>query len=76
MSNKIVIMRNGKTTEYRGWRAWLVGAAAFVMTFAVLAGVVFLLLGIAAGIGALLLLLIPAAIVLSVLAWAFGGRLE
>jgi hypothetical protein len=73
MTNKIIITRNGETRVYTGWRAWLMGAAAFVVTFAVLALVTFILLGIAASIGALLLLLVPAAIVMAALAWAVGG---
>jgi hypothetical protein len=75
MSNKIIISRNGQTRVLTGWRAWLIGVAAFVVAFAVLALVVFLLLGVAASIGALLLLLIPAALVMGGLAWlADGGR--
>ena len=73
MSNKIIITRNGETRVYTGWRAWLMGTAAFVVTFAVLALVTFILLGIAASIGALLLLLVPAAIFVAALAWAVGG---
>jgi len=73
MTNKIIITRNGETRVYTGWRAWLMGAAAFVVTFAVLALVTFILLGIAASIGALLLLLVPAAIVMAALAWVVGG---
>lgn len=73
MATRIVIRKNGETTVYTGWRAWLMGAAGFAVVFAVLALVTFVLLGIAATVGALLILLIPAAIVMSVLAWAFGG---
>jgi len=74
MSNKIIVSRNGETRVYTGWRAWLMGAAAFVVTFAVLALVVFVLLGVAASIGALLLILIPAALVMGGLAWLVDGR--
>ena len=75
MSNKIIISRNGETRVCTGWRAWLMGAAAFIVAFAVLAMVVFVLLGVAASIGVLLLLLIPAALVMGGLAWLMdGGR--
>ena len=73
MSNKIIITSKGEMRVYTGWRAWLIGAAAFVVTFVVLALFTFILLGIAASIGALLLLLVPAAIVMGVLAWVIGG---
>jgi len=74
MNRVIVYTHNGKTTVYSGWRAWLMGAAAFVVTFVVLALVTFLLLGIAASIGVFLLLLIPVALVVSGLAALFGRR--
>ena len=73
MNRVIVFTHKGKTVVYTGWRAWLMGAAGFVVAFAILALVTFVLLGIAASIGALLLLLIPAAIVMSVVASLFGG---
>jgi len=74
MNRMIVYSHNGKTTVVTGWRAWLISAAGFVITLAVLALVTFVLLGIAASIGALLLLLIPAALVMGGLAWLFGVR--
>ena len=73
MPTRIVVHTNGETRVYTGWRAWLIGAAAFVISFAVLALVTFVLLGIAASVGALLLLLIPAALIMSGLAWLFAG---
>ena len=42
----IVIHRNGETTVITGWRAWLVGAALFVVTTLVVGLVAFLLLGV------------------------------
>ena len=42
----IVIQRNGETTVITGWRAWLVGAALFVVTTLVVGFVAFLLLGV------------------------------
>ena len=73
MATKIVVRRNGETRVYTGWRAWLIGAASFVIVFALLALVTFALLGVAATVGALLLLLIPCAIVMSAVAWVVGG---
>jgi len=72
--NIIVVRRNGKTTVYEGWRAWLMGAGAFLTIVAVLALIVFVMIGMALGLGALLLVLIPAALIMSGLAWLFGGR--
>jgi hypothetical protein len=74
MSRMIVVSRNGKTIVYTGWRAWLAGAACMAVAFAVLALIVFVLLGVAITVGALLLLLIPAAIVMSLVAMALGVR--
>ena len=43
----IVIERDGKTIVITGWRAWLLGAVAVVVTTAVLAALAFLVMGIA-----------------------------
>lgn len=59
----IVITRNGKTTVYTGWRAWLIGAAGLVALWLIFALLLFLWIGAAMTIGLMLLLLIPAAAV-------------
>ena len=56
-----VITRNGKTTVYTGWRAWLIGTAALIIVW-----LVFVLVGIAITVGIMVLLLVPAAIVVAV----------
>jgi hypothetical protein len=70
----IVITRNGKTTVLTGWRAWLVGAVAFVASFVLLALFAFFVLGIAITVGAVLLILVPVAIGVALLASVFSGR--
>jgi hypothetical protein len=67
----IVIERNGRTTVVTGWRAWLLGAAAFLVTTLVLAFVFFVLLGIAVTVGALLLIVVPVLIGIALLASLF-----
>jgi hypothetical protein len=62
----IVIKRNGKTTVYTGWRAWLIGAASLVGLWLVFALLLFLWIGAAITIGIVLLLLIPAAAVVAI----------
>lgn len=62
----IVITRNGKTTVYTGWRAWLIGTAALIIVWLVFALIAFVLVGIAITVGIMLLLLVPAAIVVAV----------
>lgn len=70
----IVIQRNGKTVVLTGWRAWLVGAGALVLTWLVLAVVAFAVIGIGLTVGVILLLAIPAIIGVGLLASVFNRR--
>ena len=70
----IVISRNGKTTVVTGWRAWLVGAVVCVVTTAVVAAVVFLMLGIALTVTMLLFIAVPVVIGVALLASLFRPR--
>ena len=67
----IVVTKNGKTTILMGWRAWLIGAAIFVATSAFLCLIVFVVLGIAITIGAVLFIVLPIAVGLAILASYF-----
>jgi hypothetical protein len=70
-SNMIVITRNGHTTVITGWRAWLIGIAAFVAATALLLVIVFVMLGVAITAGAVLLIVVPVAIGVALLASLF-----
>ena len=70
----IVIPRNGKTTVLTGWRAWLTGAAIFVGAVLMFAFIVFILLGVAITVGTVLLIVVPVALGLAVLAPLFRQR--
>lgn len=70
----IVITRNGQTTVIRGWRAWLLGALAFVVSLAALAVFAFLFFGMALTIGLVALIAIPALAITGLLASVFGRR--
>ena len=52
----IVIQRNGQATVITGWRAWLVGAVAFVVATLLMAVMVFVMLGVAITVGAVLMI--------------------
>jgi hypothetical protein len=67
----IVIERNGRTMVVTGWRAWLMGAAAFVVATVALAFVFFVLLGVAITVGAVLLIVVPVLIGIALLASLF-----
>ena len=67
----IVITRNGKTTVITGWREWLLRAVVFVVTILVLAVVFFFMLGLAVTLGAIAMILIPAAIIVGLLGSMF-----
>lgn len=70
----IVITRNGQTTVITGWRAWLIGAVAFVVSSVLLALIVFLMLGIAMTVGAVLLIVVPVLAGLALIASLFQAR--
>jgi hypothetical protein len=70
----IVIERDGKTIVITGWRAWVIGAVAVVVTTAVLAALAFLVLGIAVSMVAFLLIVMPAVAIVVLMAWLFQPR--
>ena len=70
----IVITRNGRTTVITGWRAWLVGASAFAGLTVLLFLIVFLMAGVAITVGAVLLIVVPVAVGLALIASVFRPR--
>jgi hypothetical protein len=68
----IVISRNGQTTVISGWRAWLLGAVTFVVAMLILAVIAFVFVGLAITIGAIAMIVIPALVVVALLASLFG----
>ncbi len=67
----IVITRNGETTVYTGWRAWLIVGLASIVAAAVIVVVAFLMLGLAITLAAILVFVVPVAIVLALIASRF-----
>lgn len=67
----IVIQRNGQTTVITGWRAWLVSAVAFVVATLLIGVMVFVLLGVAITVGAVLMIVVPVAVGLALIASLF-----
>ena len=70
----IVITRNGRTTVITGWRAWLIGAAVFAFLTVLLFLIVFLMAGVAFTVGAVLLIVVPVAVGLALIASVFRPR--
>jgi hypothetical protein len=67
----IVVTRNGNTTVVTGWRAWLVGVVVFVAAMALLFVIAFVILGMAITVGAVLLIVVPVAVGVALLASLF-----
>jgi hypothetical protein len=67
----IVIQKNGKTTVITGWQAWLIGAAVFVGVTALLWFIAFIMLGVAITVGAVLMIVVPVAIGIALIASVF-----
>jgi len=55
-----VITRNGKTTVYTGWQAWLIGLAMVIAAWLFFAVVAAVFVGVAISVGIMMLLLVPA----------------
>lgn len=70
----IVINRNGQAVVITGWRAWLIGAVAFVAGVLLFGVIAFVMLGVAITLGAVLLIAVPTAIVVAFLASALGRK--
>ena len=70
----IVIERDGRAIAISGWRAWVIGAVAVVVTTIVLGAVAFLVLGIAVSVVAFLVILIPATAIVALLGSFFRPR--
>ena len=70
----IVITRNGETTVLTGWREWVVKIVIFLAAVLLFAVMAFLMFGLAVTIGAIALVVIPAAIVVGLFATMFGKR--
>jgi hypothetical protein len=73
-TNVIVITKNGKTTIITGWRAVLIGTAAFLGTVLMLGLLAFVMLGVAVTLSALALIVLPAAVIVALLASLFSAR--
>ena len=70
----IIIQRNGQTTVITGWRAWLVGLVMFVAGVLVLSLVTFVIAGVAITVGAVLAIVLPVAIGVSLIVSVFNRR--
>ena len=67
----LVIRRNGKTTVLTGWHAWLAGCAIFAAATLLFFLIVFVQLGVAITVGTVLLIVVPVAVGLAILASLF-----
>lgn len=67
----MVIQRNGKTTVLTGWRAWLASGAAFILIALFLFVIAFLFLGLTITLFTVLLIVVPAAVAVGLVASMF-----
>jgi hypothetical protein len=70
----IVITRNGRATVVTGWRAWLASVAVLVAAVVFLFVIAFVVLGVAITVGAVLLIVVPIAAGVAILASLFRSR--
>jgi hypothetical protein len=67
---KVVYGRDGRREEVAGWRKWSIAIPAAFVAAVVLALVLVIVFGIAITVGAVLLIAVPAAVLLALLARA------
>ena len=67
----IVITHNGRKTVVTGWRAWLAGISVFLVATLLFAFFAFVMLGVAITVGAVLLIVVPIALGVALLASIF-----
>jgi hypothetical protein len=70
----IVITRNGERTVLTGWREWLFKIVVFMAAILLFGVIAFVMFGLALTIGAIALVVIPAAIIVGLLGTLFGRR--
>jgi hypothetical protein len=70
----LVIQRHGRTIVITGWRAWLLAALTFVGLTLLFAVIAFLVVGVVVTVGAILLIVLPVAIGVAILASLFQPR--
>ncbi|MFA5900162.1 MAG: hypothetical protein WC829_13750 [Hyphomicrobium sp.] len=70
----IVVEKNGQTTVVTGWRAVLLAVGALLGALAAFIFLAFIFFGIALTVGAVLLVVVPAAIIVGVLGSLFRRR--
>jgi hypothetical protein len=71
----LVLTRNGRTTVITGWWAWLMGFAAMLLAWLLLALALFTLIGVALTVGIIVLLLIPAVAIVALLGMLLGRKI-
>jgi len=69
---KVVVDWKGRVREVTGWRKWAITLPGIAVVSPVVAVAVVLLLGVALTVGAMLLIAIPLAVVLAVIAFMLG----
>ena len=69
---KVVVDWKGRVREVTGWRKWAITIPVIAVVSPAVAVVVVLLLGVALTVGAMLLIAIPLAVVLAVIAFMLG----
>ena len=70
----LVIQRNGRTIVITGWRARLLAVAMLAAATLLIAVVTFVMLGLAVTLGAVLMIVVPVAIGIAILASLLPAR--
>ncbi|WP_171988019.1 hypothetical protein [Hyphomicrobium sp. NDB2Meth4] len=70
----LVVERNGRATVVTGWRAWLLAVAALLSGLVTLIFLALLFFGVAVAVGAVLLIVVPAAIIVAIVTALFSKR--
>jgi hypothetical protein len=70
----VVVERDGQRQEISGWRGWVIAMPVILAAVLVLAAAIVLVLGLTLTVGAVLIIAVPAAVILALIARAFMSR--
>lgn len=70
---RVVMERDGQRQEITGWRRWVIAFFAILVAAIVATAVIVLLLGLTLTVGVVLLIAIPAALILALIARLLMG---
>lgn len=71
---KVVVERDGQRQEITGWRGWAIAIPVILVAAIVIAAAIVFVLGLTLTVGAVVIIAVPAAVILALIARALMSR--